>query len=92
MRDWMETAVSRAKEVDWTKAASRKPRHQNMSAMQVLMRCCNTRQEVNVTNETVTIGGSCTDDTKMWMTREYTGINELNLESSQRAHTHSNAR
>ena len=51
MRDWMKTAVYRAKEVDWTKAASRKPRHKNMSAMQdlqVLMRYCNTRQEVNV--------------------------------------------
>ena len=58
MRDWMKTAVYRAKEVDWTKAASRKPRHKNMSAMQdlhVLMRYCNTRQEVNVKYETVTM-------------------------------------
>ena len=82
MRDWMKTAECRAKEVNWTKtrpATSRKPRHKNMSAMQDLQVYCNTRQEVNVENEKVTmVARERTVQKCGCHAREFSGINELN--------------
>ena len=66
-------------QLDEDAATSRKPRHKNMSAMQDLQVYCNTRQEVNVENEKVTmVARERTVHTKMWMSRESSGINELN--------------